>query len=226
MNTNKNWLPKNYFVISTRPRQPKEKRFNSSTRAKKARRDPTARPVKSAKVRLQLDKTSFGNQILGLLPQFKIFVGGKEVGYITTGHAMVFPDFRGQGIFFEKALPQYEAFQSGLFRKGLFETYKQQIIEGMGWHRNREAFASFIRGITTPTHIEFWRLPNIARQYMRHAGYELCEQSIRELEERGLPKSSTKKQIIDFLRAFRKSPHPADVLFVLTKPANISHAVQ
>jgi hypothetical protein len=170
---------------------------------------------------LELCRFGPGTAEPSLLPQFKIRVNGVEAGHISTGHVLLFDKFIGRGnIFFSHALPQYEAFHLEVFRQGLFEEYKRQVIKDMNPLRNRASFVGFVKSLKRPTHIEFWRLPNVARKYMEHGGYDLCKTSIRELEKRGLPKKANKEQIIEFLRTFENEER-VKVLFLLTKPAKI-----
>ncbi len=184
-----------------------------------------ANPImQSSKVRLK--KAKFGDFMeaeLRTTPTFDIFLGRKNIGHIQTGHAQVNIGFRGKGHFFFGALPKYERVQERMFRRELFSQYKEDVIVGIGAHIHKSTFIKYIRSLTHPTHLQFWRDPTVARQFMIHGKYKLATPSISELEGKGLPKGATQEQIAEFLKTFKRPKHPSDVLLLLEKPVGTVH---
>jgi len=110
-----------------------------------------------------------------------------------------------------------------MFQRGLFAQYKEDVIVGIGVHKNKGAFAKHIRELKVPTHLQFWRDPTVARKFISYGKYKLASPSIRELEQKGLPKNATQEQIAQFLKTFKRPKYPSDVLLLLEKPINTIH---
>jgi len=173
----------------------------------------------SSRVRLKKAKfEDFMETDLRTMPTFYIFLGKENIGHIQTGHCQINPSLWGKGHFFFGALPKYEKMHARMFKKGLFNQYLEEVIVGIGAHKNKAVFSRYIRGLKEPTHLQFWRDPIVARKFMIHGKYTLSKPSIKELETKGLPKGATQEQIAEFLKTFKRPKYPNDVLLLLEKP--------
>jgi hypothetical protein len=178
-------------------------------------------PAINPKPRIRLKKADYGDALADLrtTPEFRIFLGKRDIGHITTGHALIHQDLQGKGHFFFRALPKYERFTQRLFARGMFGQYKEDVIAGIGVHANKAAFTRYIRTLENPTHLQFWRDLRVARKFMVYGKYTLAKPSIRELEKNGLPRGATQEQIAEFLKTFKRQRYPGNVLFLLEKTA-------
>jgi len=127
---------------------------------------------------------------------------------------MIHPAFRLRGIF-GSALAQLEEYERSLFAAGKFEAYKQDILRGIGTPAGDAE--SVIRRLTVPHHIDFWRLPRVAGEYLRY-GYALDGYSKEVLVDRGYVTRDANERELSFALRKNHGQLRGYILCVLTKP--------